>query len=613
MPIRILSDVVAAQIAAGEVVERPASVIKELIENALDAGATAISIEVERGGKRSIRVSDDGSGIPVDEAELAFARHSTSKLATVDDLERIHTLGFRGEALASIASVSRATLTTRHRDAAAGARVVVEGGTVTDVHAAGGPVGTVVTVEDLFYNTPARLKFLKAESTERKHISQLVMRYAMAYADVRFRLVQEGREQFSSTGSGVLEDVLLEAYGLETVRGLLDVRADAALRSDAPQVTVSGFTSMPQLTRANRSQIIFFVNGRLVVDQSMTYAVVQCYRDLLPTGRQPVTVLLIQVPPEDVDVNVHPTKAEVRFRVPDAVFAAIQRAVRTALAAYQSPPGWQGDGGAPASDSAAWQTNSSQPEGPTNEQGAAIRELRPLIPGERQLRMELAIDDPGRFAPRGDHERGLEDSAEVPAGPEAPARPRTLPILRVVGQIGAMYIIAEGPAGLYLIDQFAAHMRVLYENVSETLSRGESVTQQPVQGDLLDVPARLARVLESNLDMLERLGFSLDLFGPTAFRIRAVPVFLAQEELNSVLSRVAEVLGNVGDEDEKMSILIEHMARLGAYKAGQVLNYDEMTGLIKHLERCANPRFAPGGNPILLHISGDELARQFGK
>jgi DNA mismatch repair protein MutL len=583
MPIQVLPDVVAAQIAAGEVVERPASVVKELVENALDAGAMSIMVEVEGGGKHLIRVSDDGIGIPSDETELAFLRHSTSKLRTIEDLDRIATLGFRGEALASIAAVSRATLVTRHREATAGVSVQVEGGKTLHSRSVGAPAGTVVTVENLFFNTPARLKFLKSESTERRHITQLVTRYAMAYPHVRFRLVQEGREQFHSTGSGDLADVLVEAFGLDTFSEMLEIVPLPPLRPDLPPTTVGGFTSAPGLARANRSHIILFVNGRSIVDQSLTYAVIQAYRALLPDGRFPVAVLLITLPPEEVDVNVHPTKAEVRFRAPDAVFAAVQRAVRNVVA-DQPVAG---------------------PGGPyvTGDSWAA---RRPEVPGEQQLHMELELMEPGRYT--SSPTRGLTHTES----PEGPRRPRTLPILRVVGQVGAMYIVAEGPAGLYLIDQHAAHHRVLYDAMLAERAANVPPKQYPLKSVTVDLPPAAARTLEQVLDALQSFGFSLEEFGSNTFRVRAVPALVPAEEPDEVLFQVVEAV----EEPDGSSLedrLAQCLCKLAAFKVGETLTYDDMQDLVQRLERCENPRFSPDGHPTLIHISGEELARQFGR
>ena len=609
MPIRVLPDEVAAQIAAGEVVERPASVVKELIENSLDAEATTISVEADNGGRRLIRVMDDGLGIAASEARLAFARHATSKLRTVDDLRRIATLGFRGEALASIGAVSRTTMVTRHRDEPLGTEVQVEGGEMRLERPVGVPVGTVVTVENLFFNTPARLKFLKSESTERRHILQLISHYAMAYPSVRFRLVQDGREQFHSNGSGDLADVLVEAFGLDTFKDMIEVSPQPFSRPDLPPIEVYGFSSAPRLNRSNRSQIVLFVNGREVMDQSLTYAVVQAYHTLLPTGRYPLAVLLITLPPEEVDVNVHPTKAEVRFRVPDAVFAGMQRAVRAAVIdqapvppmgddSYSGVPGWE--------SGRDWVSNAPP---------------RPMIPGEQQLRLELESVAPGRYGQQRPEAGQVSRrpysplESEIPAGPGGPARPRTLPILRVIGQVGAMYIVAEGPAGLYLIDQHAAHERILYEQFMAQHAAREPVTQHTLPVTTVELSPDAALLVEDALDLLAHLGFDLEVFGSNTFRARAVPTLLADREPEEVLQGIVQDLASgvepgEGTLEEK---LIRRVCKAAAVKAGQILSFDEMQGLIQQLERCESPLTCPHGRPTMLHISGEDLARRFGR
>jgi DNA mismatch repair protein MutL len=608
MPIRVLPDDVAAQIAAGEVVERPASVVKELIENSLDAEATTITVEADNGGRRMIRVMDDGLGIAAGEARLAFARHATSKLRTVDDLSRIATLGFRGEALASIGAVSRTTMVTRHRDEPLGTEVQVEGGDMRLERPVGVPVGTVVTVENLFFNTPARLKFLKSESTERRHIVQLISHYAMAYPSVRFRLVQDGREQFHSTGSGDLADVLVEAFGLDTFKDLIEVSPPPFSRPDLPPIEVYGFSSAPSLNRSNRSQIVLFVNGREVMDQSLTYAVVQAYHTLLPTGRYPLAVLLITLPPEEVDVNVHPTKAEVRFRVPDAVFAGVQRAVRAAVIDQASVPPMRDDSYSEAPGWGAgrdWEANAPP---------------RPMIPGEQQLRLELESLAPGRYGQQRP-DAGLVSlpysplDSEIPAGPGGPARPRTLPILRVIGQVGAMYIVAEGPAGLYLIDQHAAHERILYEQFMAQHAARESITQHALPVTAVELSPAAATLVEDALDLLAHLGFDLELFGGNTFRVRAVPALLADREPEEVLQGIVQDLesGTEPGEGTLEEKLIRRVCKAAAVKAGQTLSFEEMQGLIQQLERCESPHTCPHGRPTMLHISGEDLARRFGR
>jgi DNA mismatch repair protein MutL len=603
MPIHILPEVVAAQIAAGEVVERPASVVKELVENALDAGANSITVEIESGGRQLIRVSDDGTGIPAEEAALAFARHSTSKLETVDDLSRIRTLGFRGEALASIAAVSRTTLVTRHHQESTGAEVQVEGGEVRYGRPAGAPVGTVVSVENLFFNTPARLKFLKAESTERRHIMQLITRYAMAYPDVRFRLVQDRLDQFHSTGSGDLADVLVEAFGLETFKEMLEVSPQPPSRADLPPIDVYGFTSTPGTSRSNRGHIVLFVNGRSVTDQSLTYAVVQAYHTLLPSGRYPVAVLLITLPPEEVDVNVHPTKAEVRFRVPDAVFAAVQRAVRRAVVDQAPVPGVQGD---------PYQTTGT----PAWSAQRDFDDHDFVPPRPSQLQMGFDTPDPGRYRQQQpDAGRLSSHDTEIPAGPGQPPRPRTLPVLRVIGQVGATYVVAEGPAGLYLVDQHAAHERILYEQFMAQQAAMEKVAQYALPMMTVELSPSAAALVEEYLDLLAGLGFSLELFGTNTFRVRSLPAMLADQDPAQVIGALVEDLesGTGPGETTLEEKLVRRVCKAAAVKAGQVLSYDEMLGLIQQLERCESPRTCPHGRPTMLHISGEDLARQFGR
>jgi DNA mismatch repair protein MutL len=368
MTIRVLPDQLASQIAAGEVVERPASVVKELIENALDAGATTINVDIRAGGRDLIQIADNGHGIPAAEVETAFQRHATSKIQQTADLDAIQTLGFRGEALAAIASVSRLTVVTRAAAETAGTRLVLHGGLKQSRDQVGAPQGTVMAVENLFYNTPARLKFLKSVVTEKKAIDEHVTRYALAYPGVRFRLAHDGRITFQSTGTDNLLDALLAVYGPETARELLPIDADD---DEERLVQVAGYVGPPSLHWASRGQITLFVNGRPVKDTQLTYAIIQAYHTLLPTGRYPMAVLFVTLPFEQVDVNVHPTKTEVRFRQGVSAFSAVQRAVRKTLIAgspvrslggwerpqTESYPGWQGEWG----DAAAFPAQSQNP------------------------------------------------------------------------------------------------------------------------------------------------------------------------------------------------------------------------------------------------------------
>ncbi|MFW5691868.1 MAG: DNA mismatch repair endonuclease MutL [Chloroflexota bacterium] len=594
MPIQRLPDKLISQIAAGEVVERPASVVKELLENALDAGGDNVHVMVRGGGRQVIQVSDNGSGIPADEVELAFTRHATSKLRTIEDLERITTLGFRGEALSSIAAVSRMQIVSRSRDERTGVRLRLEGGTLLDRQSAGVPAGTIVTVENLFFNTPARLKFLKSEATEKRQITTLVTRYAMAYPSVRFILEQDGRELLRTTGSGQLADVLVTALGLETFKQFVPVELDDARRAG---VQVVGFTSSPEVHRADRSQIALFVNGRWVNDSKLTYAVVQAYHGLLDNGRYPLAVLMVRVPPQEVDVNVHPTKAEVRFRDANAVFTGLQRAVREAVISAGQHPAY----GRGRPDASAWGTGGSAASW-----GAIGR--AGVQPG-----LGLEVEASGRLPrpmPASDAEP-VDDLSHIPEGMGQPARPRTLPLLRVVGQVGATYIVAEGPAGLYLIDQHSAHVRVLYETLREQVQSGQ-MPQAPLhQGETVDLPAGAARQLSRYLPLLAHAGLAVEAFGPSTFVIRAVPQALDLPEPAALIAGLPDDLH--GSEADILERLLVRIARHGAVKAGQVLNQEAMQTIVRQLERATEPLQDPTGQPTLLHLTSDQLAREFGR
>mgnify|MGYP001040011357 CR=1 FL=1 len=596
MAIQILPDTIVAQIAAGEVVERPASVVKELVENSLDAGATHIRIEIGEDGRKLIRVSDNGSGLHSSEVELAFARHATSKLRSVDDLSEIRTLGFRGEALASIASVSRVNVTTRHVDEQLGTMLLLEGGVLQQRRAVGAPAGTVLAVENLFFNTPARLKFLKTAATEKRQIVQVVTRYALAYPDVRFVLEQDGREIFRSNGSGNLADVLVTALGLDEFKHMLPVEDEVTLASGDVTIGVRGFTSAPSLNRADRNRITLFVNGRWIQDTSLTYAVVQAYHTLLMTGRYPVAVLMISVPPSEVDVNVHPTKAEVRFRDADAVFSAVQRAVRRAVIAQAQTPTLR----------AAQYVSRGLSQDAGWESGL----------GGRQLGMGLQLSEPGDYARRGDAlPEAVRDDTEIPEGPEGPLRPRTLPMLRVVGQIGASYIVTEGPAGMYLIDQHAAHERILYEQFMEEYARQEAIAQHTLDAQTIQFPAAEARLVEENLDVLRNFGFLLEPFGPNTFVIRSVPAMLADSDPVEVVSGIVDdlMLGKEPGQEAIEDRIVLRVCKQAAVKAGQILSHEEMQSLIRQLERCRSPHTCPHGRPTMIHLSSEHLAREFGR
>jgi DNA mismatch repair protein MutL len=612
MPIRLLSEEVASQIAAGEVVERPASVVKELVENGLDAGARNVMVTVEGGGRHLIRVADDGVGIPAAEVELAFARHATSKVSSASDLFHVQTLGFRGEALASIASVSRVTMMTRAAAEAMGTQVRHEGGAITQRSSIGAPQGTVVSVENLFYNVPARLKFLKSETAERSHIAALISRYAIAYPSVRFKLVFDSRTVFQSSGSGDVREVLASVYGVEIAKQLIELGStyeppaspppaeedetdDLALRdrstayASRPTIKVSGFISPPSLNRSNRKDITLFVNGRWVQDVRLSAAVLQAYHTMLMVGRYPIAVVMVTLAPEDVDVNVHPTKAEVRFRNYDGAFTAIERAIRKTLTERAPVPHLEArrwditagadDRHAPSRWSPDWGLlGQSEPSLVETRHGASLQQ-----PDAQNAQTPLPTDH--------------------------------VPLLRVIGQVGAAYIVAEGPDGLYLIDQHAAHERVLYETFSLQHAAAQIVSQALLEPVAVEVPPDAAALLQSQIEALAHIGFSIEPFGGNTFLVRSLPTVLG----NVDPVRAVRVVVEDFEEDETVlaaeveAKLIARVCKRAAVKAGQVLSITEQTELVQRLEQCLSPRTCPHGRPTMIHLSVEALERQFGR
>ncbi|MCY4463949.1 MAG: DNA mismatch repair endonuclease MutL [Chloroflexi bacterium] len=575
MPIAILADDVVDRIAAGEAVERPASAVKELIENAIDAAATAVHIETESGGRKLLRVSDNGTGIRRHEIELAFKRHATSKLRHTDELTAIRTLGFRGEALASIAAVSQTTIVTRHRDEKMGLRMQLDAGVLGRQQPVGAPAGSVITIENLFFNTPARLKFLKTDNTEKRHMYWVVARYALAYPQIAFALLNDGRERFRSSGSGQLADVVARVFGLKEFKHMLPVQAAEIPRMGRVAVGVCGYASLPQLHRASRDRIIFFVNGRAVQDSTLTHAVTQAYDGLLGPGAFPLAALMLNVSPDFVDVNVHPTKAEVRFRDQQAVFSAVQRAVRTALQ----------DAAEKAPDVESWAAASVN---------STVKDVTGL---DASWRHALA-EDPFDSYPQ----------ESIPERAEAPQQPRTLPPLRVLGQAGAAYIIAEGPAGLYLVDQNAAHERLLYQQLQQDLGNGGVPSQAAAESPSFVLAPEDAALLADTAQIFTQLGFELEIFGPNTFLARSLPAMLCGRAAGDV---IAHIVNSLRTSDRNVQCAALALAAAAAIKRGQILQTEEMRALIAKLERCPEPHSAPSGNKTLVHITSEQLSAEF--
>ena len=570
MPIRILPDEVSSAIAAGEVIERPASVVRELVENSLDAGASEVSIRVEGGGRGLIEVIDDGEGIPTDEVILAVARYATSKLKNAQDLQSIQTLGFRGEALASIGAVSRLEIETRSQDEPIGTRLRVEGGKVGTPSSIGISPGTMVRVKDLFFNVPARREFLKSERTERQKISEFVSRYAMAYAQIQFSLELEGKQRFQSTGSGNIRETLAKVFGSEKAASFLQIKT-----MENSRINIHGYVSPPEVNRGTRRELTFFVNGRWVRDASLNAAVLQAYHGLLMVGRFPMAVIFLEISPSDVDVNVHPGKTEVRFREPDLIFSVLQRAVRAALIGQSPVPGVEFGG--------RWGSQSDQK---INVNPDWLLSNDPNVQEmESRARLQPAL-----------------------AG-------STVPLLRAVGQIGASYLVAEGPDGLYLVDQHAAHERILFDEMMLAHEDGKIESQRLLEPLTVEFQPGSSTVVDENMSILGELGFEIEPFGENVFRLRAVPALLGIRDPERVLRSAVEDF-----EEDEAPLKDEHEARIAArvckraaIKSGQVLSLGEQQKLLRDLEQCSVPRSCPHGRPTMIHLSVDALERQFGR
>jgi DNA mismatch repair protein MutL len=668
--IRRLDEATVRQIAAGEVVERPASAVKELVENAIDADASRVTVTVEDGGKGAITVRDDGRGMTESEVREAVKEHTTSKLRDIEDLESgIGTLGFRGEALYAIGGVSRLTVRTRKQGTATGTELTVEGGEVTDVSTVGCPEGTTVTVRDLFYNVPARRKYLKQESTEFAHVNRVVTGYALANPDVAMTLEHDERETFATTGQGDLQAAVLSVYGREVASNMVPVEGSG----EGPLDGVSGLVSHPETTRASRDYLSVFVNGRYVSASAVREAVVAAYDTQLAPDRYPFAVVSLDLDPASVDVNVHPRKMEVRFSDEERVRKQVRTAVRDALL----------DAGlvrssAPRGRSQAQQTEIS-PERAVRESdslagtGAEPRRVetgrwrdesadadvdldpapgddvdRPAPPAEREASVEFdegrwqadgtdtgvtADADPewaaGSAAENGSgegtagrerdpHRRFSERPAQATLGDgeretvETPAFDR-LPAMRVLGQYDDTYLVAETDDGLLLVDQHAADERVNYEALRERFS-GDVATQTLVSPVEVELTAREADLLRANEEALARLGFRAELVDDRTVAVRTVPAALADADAPELVRDLLSDLVD-GDPAETVSEAVDHllgdMACYPAIKGNESLGEGTVVSLLEALDECENPYACPHGRPVLLEFSRDEIEDRF--
>ena len=573
MPIHVLPPTVAAKIAAGEVIERPSSVVKELVENALDAGATEVTVEIAEGGVRLIRVRDNGCGLEPEDVPLAFQRHATSKILQAEDLLSIATLGFRGEALPSIAAVADVTLLTRPRMALGGYFFHTQGEQVLAEGARGAPAGTVVTVRDLFGHYPARRQFLRSSSAEAAQCTTVVSHYVLARPSVRFTLTVDGKRTLHSPGSGDSRDAAAAVLGSGISRDLLEIAPaegqETPDESAYNPVQVAGLVSPPGVTRATRGYISIFVNGRWVQNRSIAFAVEEAYQGVLMTGRHPVAIVHLAIPRDLVDVNVHPRKLEVRFRREQEVFTAVQRAVRRALT-----------GAHPL----AMQSYAQAATAPEN---SAVLIHQPSL-------------DPSF----------LGGSSELPS-PSGQALPGPrVPVLRVMGQLSSTYIIAEGPTGMYLVDQHAAHERVVFEQTTDRLERQGLEQQLLLEPKVIEMAAGEVEILLSEEPELGWYGFHFEAFGAQQLLVRALPAGMRERDLRQVLEELVAPLQTRERLPERLATTI---ACHSAVRAGDALTLEAMRHLLQALEQCRAPNTCPHGRPTMMHLSAAQLERAFGR
>lgn len=561
MPIKILDPKVVSQIAAGEVVERPASVVKELVENSLDAGSRQISVEVRGGGVGLIRVIDNGVGVPPGEVELAFERHATSKISEPGDLTDISSLGFRGEALPSIAAVAEVDLVTCATGELTGTYISSKDGITVDSGSRGHPQGTTVTVRNLFRRVPARLKFLKSTATESSHIAHVVSQYALAFPEVKFTLFIDDRRALSTPGNGRLMDTVAQVYGLEVAQNMLEIKGDSDLSP-----LIAGMVGSPTVSRSSRGYLSFFVNRRWISSRLLAWAVEEAYHGLLMTGKHPVAIINISLPHSELDVNVHPAKTEVKFQNERVVFGAVQKAVRRTLT-----------------------------------------EQMPVLRIEEVAATHVPVLEPGEVmrAPS-----AASPSSQTSVFSQTPAA--SLPVLRVLGQLSGSYIIAEGPDGLYLIDQHAAHERVLFEKIEQQrLQKGIEV-QGLLEPVTFEVSPKQEEVLKTHYGNLVEFGFSIEPFGDKTYLIRAMPVLLHDKDWMGMLRELLDSLSG-GDKIDWREEVAVSMACHGAVKAGQVLTDDEMRELVRQLEQASSPHTCPHGRPTMIRLGSGQLRKEFGR
>ena len=605
--IKLLDANTINKIAAGEVVERPASVVKELVENSLDAGARRIEIEIQNGGKSLIRITDDGAGMGRDDAILSVKRHATSKLSAVADLNKISTLGFRGEALPTIAAVSKFILQTRRAEDELGTKLTISDGKISDVHEVGCRVGTTILVEDLFFNTPARLKFLKATPTEANRINDFVIKLATSRPEVAFRFINGNRTAIATPGNGNILDTLSAIYGTELTDSLL------ALQADVENLNLRGYVTKPNILKSYRSWQTFIVNGRVVDNRTIAKAIDEAYKSLIPKTGFPFVALKIDVPQNSIDVNVHPQKLEIKFEDEGRLFKVIYHAVREAVEGRNDEHNLT-EVAAPPETPHFEQINLVEevPENKPKKKSEPKKKPQDDLDFEKALTPEVTsppaqIEKPAQVAP--------PVVEEKPVVKEKPKPAKNLELeLAPVGQVARCYIVAQGGDDLYIIDQHAAHERILFDRLS---GYAEKI---PAQGLLihrvLKFDSREAELIEKNLGVFAELGFTMEPSGENEFRLMEVPADAAETDAENLLRGVLEEIFNGVNAAEDIAKKIRRAvlattACKAAIKAGQELNLRQMEILLKELSATPHPHTCPHGRPTIIKFTSGDLAKMF--
>jgi len=610
--IHLLPEILVNKIAAGEVVERPANVIKELMENSIDAGASRVVIELEAGGKRLIRVSDNGEGMSADDALLAIERHATSKIKNEADLFAIGSLGFRGEALPSIASVSRLLLKTRDRNTEPGSVIRVEGGVVREVRKEGMPQGTSIEVRSLFFNVPARRKFLKSTETELGHITELVGKIALAYPSISFELYQQGKPLLRAPAANKIHDRACQVLGPQLAGKLTPVDKEFRDSLPAGPLKVHGLISPAQLTFSTTRHLYIYINRRYVRDKLLTHSILEAYRTLIPKMRYPAVMLFLEMPPQEVDVNVHPTKLEVRFPSANRIYQAVMDAIQPVLLA--------GPGALLAPEPAEQQKDRVEQAVQKYFENRPFR----LEPKPTQPRISALYEKPQ-----------TNRAAEFPASrpwpkPTAPQIPASVPgkkavadagpapgifsELRVIGQTHSNYLVLESEDSLIIMDQHAAHERINFEKLKAQMAGSEMSRQNLLFPEVIELSYQQAQAIDKNLELLQSLGFEIQPFGGNSFLVKSTPGLLENLELQPLFADLADELAEIGKMnslDDRIDHLLSVVACHSSVRSGRTLSDTEIRALLKELDENPFPGQCPHGRPAIWKIPLRELEKKF--